>query len=325
MKMKDVAMRAGVSLTTVSRVVNGDPIVQPQFRERVLRAMKELEYKPNRLASNLRHQKSAMIGVVISDVANPHFAQLVRAIEDIAYLQGYRVLVCNTDERAEKQHAYLEVLAAERVAGVMISPVDLLDQELEEILALGIPLIALDREIRDPRADAVLMNNVEGAHRATQLLIATGHQRIGLVAGTVDIQSGAERLMGYELAMREAGLEAHVVRSLSTAEQGASAVEHLLEQPLVPTALVVANNLLAEGVCKTLRQRGLRIPEQMALVVIDDPTWAELVEPPLTALAQPIQQLAASAVALLLERITEQRQEPKRIVLEFEVHLRCSC
>ena len=325
MKMKDVAAHAGVSLTTVSRVVNGDPLVRPHFRERVLHAMEELEYKPNRLASNLRRQKSAMIGVVISDVADPHFAQLVRAIEDRVYLQGYRLLVCNTDERREKQHAYLEVLAGERVAGVMISPVDLEDQELQEILDLGIPLVALDREIRDPRADAVLMNNMGGARRATQLLIDAGHQQIGLVAGAVEIQPGQERQAGYEMAMRDAGLGMSISKGASTAEQGASAVDYFLDHAPVPTALVIANNLLAEGVIKALRRRTLRIPEDMALVVIDDPIWAELVDPPLTTLAQPIQQLATSAVSLLIERIDEQRQEPKRIVLEFETHRRGSC
>src|SRR5215216_6373132 len=139
MRIKDVAERAGVSPATVSRVLNGAASVRAEYRERVLRVIEELGYRPNRLASNLRHQKAEMIGVVISDIENPHFTQMVRAVEDAAFRRGYRILLCNTDENPEKQKAYLQVLAAERVLGILISPSDPAGEEISELIELGDP------------------------------------------------------------------------------------------------------------------------------------------------------------------------------------------
>ncbi|MEW6637580.1 MAG: LacI family DNA-binding transcriptional regulator, partial [Actinomycetota bacterium] len=150
--MKDVADRAGVSPATVSRVLNGAATVRPEYRERVLAAIEELGYRPNRLASNLRRRKAETIGVVVSDIENPHFTQMVRAVEDAAYRRGYRVLLCNTDEEPEKQRSYLEVLADERVLGVILSPSDPRGAEISRLLDLGIPVVTFDRTVEDPRA-----------------------------------------------------------------------------------------------------------------------------------------------------------------------------
>ena len=324
MKMKDVAERAGVSLTTVSRVLNGSQIVQPAYRERVLRAIAELEYKPNRLASNLRRQKAEMLGVVISDVADSHFAQLLRAIEDCAYQQGYRVLLCNTDETVEKQSAYLEILLAERVSGVLISPIDPGDPQISKLLDTGIPVIALDRKVHDPRADAILVNNFAAAQQATQHLIEQGHTRIALIAGTPTLQTGAERAAGYEQTMRAAHLEPSILGEHFTAEHGQAVTELLLGASSAPTALVIANNLLAIGVLRALHRHHCRIPADIALVVIDDPFWVSLVNPPLTALAHPIQLMAQNAVELLQERVQGKRSEPKHNTFDFELHVRDS-
>jgi DNA-binding LacI/PurR family transcriptional regulator len=324
MKMKDVAERAGVSLTTVSRVLNGSQIVQPEYRERVLHAIAELEYKPNRLASNLRRQKAEMLGVVISDVADPHFAQLLRAVEDCAYRQGYRVLLCNTDETVEKQSVYLEILLAERVSGVLISPIDPDDPQISKLLDIGIPVIALDRMVHDPRADAILVNNFAAAQQATQHLIEQGHTRITLIAGTPTLQTGAERAAGYEQAMRAAHLEPSILGERFTAERGEAVTELLLGASPAPTALVIANNLLAIGVLRALHRHHCLVPAEMALVVIDDPFWVSLVNPPLTALAHPVQRMAQCAVELLQERIHGKRSEPKRNTFDFELHVRDS-
>ncbi len=324
MKMKDVAERAGVSLTTVSRVLNGSTLVQPEYRERVLRAVAELEYRPNRLASNLRRQKAEMLGVVISDVADPHFAQLTRAIEDAAYKQGYRVLLCNTDETLEKQSSYLEILLAERVSGVLISPVEPNDPHIGKLLDIGIPLIAIDRAVNDPRADTVLVNNYAGAQQATQHLIEQGHTRIALIGGAASVQTGAERAIGYAQTMRAANLEPYMLCGPFTAEHGQTATTMALASALAPTALVVANNLLAVGVLQTLYQHKRRIPDDMCLVVIDDPFWISLVNPPLTALAQPIQRIAQCAVEMLSEHTHKERKEPRQYIFDFELHVRAS-
>ncbi len=324
MKMSEVAERAGVSPATVSRVLNGATSVGPEYRERVLAAIEEMGYRPNRLASNLRRQKAEMIGVLVSDIENPHFTQMVRAVEDAAYRRGYRVLLCNTDETPEKQRSYLEMLAAERVLGVIMSPSEPGGLEISELLDLEIPVIAFDREVEDLRADAVVGENVGGVRLATEHLIRAGHERIGFVSGSVEVETGAERLEGYEAAMRGAGLEPRWAGEGFRIEDGRWAADELLGAGGL-TALIAANNLTSIGALQTIRARGLRVPEDVAFVAVDDPFWAELVEPPLTTLAQPVREMAESAVELLFERIGGGRKEPRRVVFDFELRVRGSC
>lgn len=325
MKMRDVAERAGVSPATVSRVLNGAATVQPEYRDRVLRVIEELGYRPNRLASNLRRQKAEIIGVVVSDIENPHFSQMVRAVEDAAYRQGYRVLLCNTDETAEKQRSYLEVLAAERVLGVIIAPSDPGGAEIGELLDLGIPVVAFDRAVKDPRADAVIGDNVAGARRATEYLIQAGHKNIGLVSGSGGVETGAGRLAGYEAAMRESGLKPRPAYGGFRIEEGRAATGQLLVEDIPLTALVVNNNLMTIGALQAIRDHSLRVPQDIALVAIDDPFWAEFVEPPLTTLAQPVRKMADAAVELLFERIGGNWRESRRIIFDFELRVRSSC
>jgi LacI family transcriptional regulator len=325
MRMKDVAERAGVSPATVSRVLNGAVSVRPEYRERVLRVIEEIGYRPNRLASNLRRQKAEMIGVLVSDIENPHFTQMVRAVEDASYGMGYRVLLCNTDETGEKQRSYLEMLAAERVLGVIISPSEPGGEEIAELLDLGIPVVAFDRPVKDPRADAVIVDNAGGTRMATEYLIRAGHERIGFVGGPVRVETGAARLAGYEAAMREAGLRSRSVDGAFRIERARVAVEEMLRQEPAITALIVANNLMTIGALRALRSLGVRVPEEVALVAIDDPFWAELVDPPLTTLAQPVREMAGSAVRLLMERIGGRRAEPGRLVFDFRLRVRGSC
>ena len=324
MRIKDVAERAGVSPATVSRVLNGAASVRAEYRERVLRVIEELGYRPNRLASNLRRQKAEMIGVVVSDIENPHFTQMVRAVEDAAFRRGYRVLLCNTDENPEKQKAYLQVLAAERVLGVLISPSDPAGEEISELIELGIPVIAFDRSVDDPRADAVIVDNAAGTRLATEFLIRAGHERIGFVSGLDDIETSVERQLGYERAMREAGIEPRSASGGYRIANGRTATEELLETGDL-TALIVGNNFMTIGALEVLRAHRIRVPEEMALIAVDDPFWAELVEPPLTTLAQPVREMADCAVELLLQRIGGERERPGRMVFDFELRVRGSC
>lgn len=323
MKMKEVAERAGVSPATVSRVLNGAESVRPAYREKVLRAVQESGYRPNRLASNLRRRKAGMIGVVVSDIENPHFTRMVRAVEDAAYRRGYRVLLCNTDENAAKQKSYLEMLAAERALGVILSASDPGGEEVEHLLDLGIPTVAFDRAVGDARADAVVVDNAAGARLATEHLISAGHERVGLVGGPARVETGAGRLAGYEAAMLAAGLEPLSADGGFRIEGGRAATGRLLDKGGL-TALIAGNNLTAIGALQVLRERGVRVPEGVAFVAIDDPFWAALVEPPLTALAQPIREMADHAVGLLFERIGDPGREPERIVYDFELRVRGS-
>jgi DNA-binding LacI/PurR family transcriptional regulator len=323
--MSDVARHASVSQATVSRVLNGDDSVGSAYRRRVLRAVEELGYRPNRLAQNLRRQRTAAIGVVVSDIENPHFSGMVRAVEDQAYRRGYRVLVCNTDESADKQRSYLEALVEERVVGVIISPSDPSGAEIGKLLDAGIPIVAFDRRVADPRADTVTVDNLAGARVAVELLADGGHRQITFVSGLPGVESGAERLDGFDLSMRARGLTPQSVQGDFRVDAAERAVAAVLASPQRPSALIVGNNLMTIGALVAVRDAGLRIPADVALVGFDDPIWAGLIDPPLTTLAQPVRRMATEAMELLLERVGGARTEPRRTVHAFELRVRSSC
>ncbi|HEX6510284.1 MAG TPA: LacI family DNA-binding transcriptional regulator [Chloroflexota bacterium] len=321
--IRDVAQQAGVSPATVSRVLNGSAVVTPEVRRRVLEAIGHLGYRPNQVARNLRRQQAEMIGVVIGDVENPFFTETVRTVEDAAYNLGYRMLLCNTDENAEKQRAYLRVMAAERVLGVILAPSEPNAAEISDLLDLGIPVVAFDRAAGDPRADSVTADNWEAGRTATEHLLEWGCRHIVLVS-SAEIATGAERLAGYEEAMHSAGLQPRLAPGFSRAEGGMTAVEELLRQEERPDALIAGNGLMTMGALKALRRHEVRIPEDIAFVSIDDPFWAELADPPLTALAQPVRQMAQTVIELLVGRLQNRRDEPRHLVYPFDLRIRAS-
>ncbi|MGH2948786.1 MAG: LacI family DNA-binding transcriptional regulator [Solirubrobacteraceae bacterium] len=321
----EVARHASVSPATVSRVLNGDPRVGDDLRRRVLASVATLEYRPNRLARNLRKRSTQTIGVVVPDIENPHFGEMVRAVEDTAYARGYRVLICNTDETPEKQHNYLIELADERVCGVILSPSEPADPAIAALVDSGIHVTAFDREVADARIDVVIADNVAATRAATELLLDAGHRDVALVAGRQDVETGAERREGFELAMHAAGLEPRAVDGRFRIEGGREAVRALLADPSPPSAIVVANNLMTVGALLAVREAGLRVPGDLAVVGIDDPVWASLADPPLTTVAQPVRRMAMDAMELLLERVAGARSEPRRVVHPFELRRRESC
>jgi LacI family transcriptional regulator len=323
LRIRDVAERAGVSPATVSRVLNRTAVVDELKRRDVLAAIDELGYRPNRVASNLRRQQVQMIGVVVSDIENPHFTQMVRAAEDAAFQHGYRVLLCNTDEDPDKQRSYLEVLAAERVAGAIISPTQADAPEISQLIDLGACVVSFDRAVQDKRADAIVLANASGAAQGTQHLIQGGHQRVGFVGGPHTIQTAFERQEGYEQAMAAAGLTPLVAEGDFRLAGGAAAAMELVDAGA--TALLVANNMMAVGVLEALRERKLKVGRDVAVISIDDPPWAKLTDPPLTTLAQPVKEMSQAAVTLLLRRLAKSRSRRKVQVFEFELRHRRSC
>jgi len=320
--IKQVAERARVSSATVSRTLNGDTRVSGDVRARVLAAVHELGYRPNRIARSLRRQTSETIGVVVSDIENPHFTRAVRAIEDAAYSRGFRVILCNTDETAEKQRAYLEMLAAEQVTGVILAPADPDDSTISRLLDMNIPIVAFDRSVDDERADAVFADNVQAARLATEHLLRLGRRHVGFIAGRSEIQTGAERLRGYQETMQGRGMPVAVAEGKFRLEEAKAATRQLLEDHPELDGLVVANNLMAIGTLQALQEIGRRIPDDIALVGIDDPPWAGLVAPPMTTLAQPTQQMANGAFDLLIDRITNRRARSRFVIFHFELCVR---
>jgi LacI family transcriptional regulator len=323
--MREVAALAGVSPATVSRVLSGAAVVRDDHRRRVLEAVRQTGYRPNRIAQNLRRQRAETIGVVVPDIANPHFSEAVSVFEGLAFSQGYRLFLCSTDETVAKQRAYLQALADERTLGAIVAPADSRGSGLDRLLDLGIPVVVFDRWVHDERADTVLCDNTDATRKATEHLLWLGHERIAYVGGRLDLETGAERLAGYTAAMRSAGRTPFAVDGGFRPDAAERETAALLAVSDRPTALVVGNNLMTLGALRAIRTAGIAVPEQLALVAIDDPSWASLVDPPLTVVAQPVQTMAETAMTLLLERVDGMRRESIHAILPLELRIRVSC
>jgi DNA-binding LacI/PurR family transcriptional regulator len=326
--VKDVADLANVSTATVSRVLNNYPQVADETRSRVLWAMQELGYQPSRVARRLRVKGTQILGLIISDIANPFFPSVVRGIEDIAYANQYTLLLCNSDEDPARARLYVNVLQAERVAGIIISPADENSTSCEPLIRNDVPIVAMDRRLRLFDVDTVLVDNVKGAYQATSHLIRLGHRRIGLIGGPFRITTGRERREGYEKALRESGLELDQ-RLIKVGDfkqdSGYRRACELLEMEDRPTAIFAANNLMTLGALNAIHERGLDIPGDVAIVGFDDMPWAPSLDPPLTAVAQPTYELGCTAINLLLQRIADKDREIVEMKLEPTLIIRDSC
>ncbi len=327
-RIKDVARRAGVSSATVSRVLSNSPHVSPETRERVLKAIEELGYRPSRVARSLRVQRSRIIGLIISDIQNPFFTALVRAVEDVAYEHDYAVFLCNSDEDIEKEGLYVDLMKAEHVAGVVISPTREDVSRARDLVEAGIPVVTIDRVIQGLLVDSVMVDNVGAAYALVDHVIRDGHTRVAAVVGVSTATTGRERYEGYKRALADHGLSVDrdlIRRGLPKEHVGYEMTKELLSLPHRPTALFTGNNLLTLGALRAIRERGLRIPDDIALVAFDELDWMPLFDPALTVAAQPTYELGRQATELLLKRIGGWDEPPQKVVLTPTIHIRRSC
>jgi LacI family transcriptional regulator len=300
--MQDVARAAGVSTATVSRVLNGRSDVNPEMAARVAATIKELGYRPNGVARNLRRRVASVWGLIVSDVESSYFTSLVRGVEAVARANGYSVVVCNSQDDPEAEAAYLEVALDEQMAGVILSPARP-DSDVTALVARGVPVVTIDRRLATGATSAVVVDNVAAAHRATTHLLDAGYARIACVTGPQHVSTAVERLQGYRDALRDRGVPADP--ALERIENyrvdgGRRAVRELAALPAPPDALLLANGLLTVGALSALHELGLAIPEQVGVVGFDDSPWAEVTHPPLTTVAQPTDALGRAAAELLL-------------------------
>ena len=326
--VKDVADLAGVSTATVSRVLNNHPQVADETRSKVLWAMEQLSYQPSRVARRLRMEASQILGLVISDIANPFFPSVVRGIEDVAYANGYSLFLCNSDEDPAKEELYIQVLRAEKVAGVIVSPTDEESTTCQTFIESGIPMAAMDRRLRHLEVDTVIVDNVQGAYEAVSHLVRLGHRRIGLISGPVHITTGRERQEGYKQALTEHGIESDqdlIKIGDFKQDSGYQRACELLEMDDRPTAVFTANNLMTLGALNAIHEKGLSIPQDVAIVGFDDMPWAPSLNPPLTAVAQPTYELGRVAAEMLLARIADRDHPIREIKLETALIVRESC
>ena len=327
--IKDVAREAGVSIGTASQALRGSPTVREETRRRVLAVAKRLRYQPSALARGLVTRRTHTVGLLISDIANPFFIRAVRAVEDVAQENGYNVILCNTDEDPAKETQYLRVLMEKRVDGIILATTAGSLQAVRDVRWRRIPLVLFYRELPKVATDTVKVDGVLGGRLATEHLLSLGHRRIAIIHGPVVRSTGAERLQGFLLALRAAGVRpdpALIREGNFKQDSGRELTRQLLDLSPPPTALSCTNNLMTVGALQALGERGIRMPSDLSLVGYDDMEWWTLTHPPLTTVGQPVYDLGREAMRLLLAQIgADGRRRPQRVVLKPELILRESC
>jgi DNA-binding LacI/PurR family transcriptional regulator len=323
--IKDVASKAGVSSATVSRVLANKPYIRKTTRQKVLTAVEELCYQPSRVARSLRIRTSQIIGVIIPDIQNPFFTSMVRAIEDQAYAHKFTVFLCNTDEDIHKEALYIDLMLAERVAGVIIAPALESGSSLRKLLAMNIPVVAVDRRIKDLDLDLVIANNISASHDLIDYLISQGHKKIAAILGSPYMTTGYERLEGYKnaLADHKIELDLSIIRTGSPkVKVGYQYTCELLDLPTPPTAIFSGNNLLTVGALNAIHDRSLTIPRDISLVAFDDLELMFLLNPQLTVVSQPIYEMGKKSFDLLFRRIAEPDHPIEQVIFKTELKIK---
>ena len=327
--IRDVAREAGVSQATAARALAGYGYVSAATRLRVHDAAATIGYRPNAVARSLVSGATRTIGVVVGDIENPFFAGAARGIADVLERAGYTLLLANSDEDLARERRAVEALHARQVDGLAVVPSSGDDgSHLAAILREGRPVVLLDRPISGLAADAVLVDNRAGAERAVGHLAALGHRRIGLVGDSPGIVSTGERIDGYRAALAAVGApvpDALVSLGGSSIDEGHRSALQLLEGPDRPSALFTVNNFMTAGALGAIRELGLRIPDEIALVGFDDLDWTTLVDPPISVVAQPVAELGRTVAERLLERLGGDTGPPRETRLTTRLVIRGSC
>ena len=324
----DVAKHAGVSVSTAARVLSGRGYASDETRRIVLEAARALGYVPNQIARSLRTRRTRTIGLLIGDVENSFYSTIAKNVESVATRAGYHVVLCNSDDDPEVEREYLKLLDGMRVDGLILTPTARNRRHLGYLRQNGTVIIQVDRRVEGLAADAILVDNEAGAYSGVEHLIEAGHDRIGILAGDVNVLTASHRLAGYERALREHALP---VRS-ELIKVGSFHREHAIEDATEligveprPTGIFAANNILAEACLIALADLGLRVPRDMSVVGFDDVPWMGMVNPPLTTVRQPVADVARSAAELMLRRLEGDGQaQPSTQVFRTELLVRGS-
>jgi DNA-binding LacI/PurR family transcriptional regulator len=306
MTLFDLAKELNVSISTISRALSRPEVVAPATRERILAAVKEFGFQPNRIARSLRTQETKTIGIIIPDITNSFFGLIVKAIGEVAKAHDYTVIICNANEDPADEAQALEALRSRKVSGVINCPVGA-DLGLWRLLiAAGVPLVELDRQSGLKDVDSVTFDDEEAAFLATEHLVALGHKRIATIAGPERLSNAAARVVGFEKSLRNSSLRQqpeYIERGDFGGESGLRAMKRLLSLRTPPTAIFVANSEMTGGAMGALREKNVQVPEELSIVGFYDARWACYLDPPLTMIDHPAEEMGKRAAELLLDRM----------------------
>ncbi|RAV04549.1 catabolite control protein A [Paenibacillus sp. YN15] len=319
----DVAREAGVSMATVSRVVNNNPNVKPQTRKKVFEAIERLGYRPNAVARGLASKKTTTVGVVIPDISNAIFAEVARGIEDIANMYHYNIILCNADKRKEKEIRVINTLLEKQVDGLLFMGGVVTDEHLQAFQTATVPIVLCGTTVEGNTMAAVDIDHEQAAHDAVKLLLDKGHLRIGMISGTLqDPNNGFSRYNGYKHALEEAGVafdESLVRIGNYRYESGIEAMKYFLNLPERPTAIFSATDEMAIGAIHAAQDAGLSIPGDISVISVDNSRMASMVRPLLTTVAQPMYDIGAVSMRLLTKLMNKENVEKGKVTLMHEV------
>ncbi len=325
--IRDVAKRAGVAPITVSRVINRSGYVSDETRARVEAAIEELQYVPNTLARGLRVKQTKTLALILTDITNPFWTTVARGVEDVASMAGYNVIFCNTDESEAKQADYLQILFQKRVDGILLVPAKSTPEAIQAVQNRDTAMVVLDRRVPGAEVDVVRCESEEAAYQLVQHLINLGHRHIAALSGPEDVSTAKDRVLGYERAMAEAGLEANmqVFYGEYTQRSGHEMTQKALRASPRPTALFAGNNFIAMGAFQAVYGAGLDVPGDLSVVAFDDIPPSMVINPFLTVAAQPGYEIGRRATELLLQRLSgAMSAECQEIILPTEITIRQS-
>ena len=327
--IKDVAKLAGVSHGTVSNVIRGKETVSPQRVEKVMNAIKELNYEVNAVARSLKNKKTKIIGVIVGNAKSIFYSTLANYIEEIANKYGYNIILSNSDYCEDKELEHLKVLKTVQVDGIILTPTGKNSKYVNKLLKSGTKVILLDRLIKKVHCDFVKVNNVNGAYLAVKHLIEQGFKKIGIISGYIEITTGKERLDGYLKALKEYGIkkdENLIKFGNFKKDDGYSLTYELINSKTKPDALFVTILDMTLGSLKAINKLNLRIPKDIAIVGFDDHQFSSLLNPPLTTVHQPMRELGFKAAEMLIKKIenSEKSKKSQSVVLDPKLIIRKS-
>ncbi len=325
--IRDVAEHAGVSTTTVSHVVNRTRKVDPGTAARVEAAIEALGYRPNALARSMRRGRTHTVGIIIPDIANPFFSDLARSLEDHLFEAGYSAIICNSDGEEHKEASYLDVLLSKKVDGLVLIAASQPTEGLRRLVELGPPTVVVDRELGDLPVPQVLVENHRGGYLAGRHLLELGHRDIAVIAGPSSTGTSARRFEGFLSAIDEAAItitEGRIFRGDFRAASGRAAMAGWLGGGSRPTAVFAENDLMAVGALSAAHAAGIDVPGDLSVVGFDGIAFGADVMPPLTTVAQSPNDVAATAVEMLFERLRDRDAPPRRVELPVELLVRGS-
>jgi LacI family transcriptional regulator len=328
--VRSIAKHLGISVSTVSSVINHRGYVSPQMRERVEKYLREIDYQPNYLARGLRRRETRTIGLIVPDLLNSFYTELSRRAEDFLLAQGYRLIVADSREDWGRQQDYLTTFCRMMTDGILLVPCPATKAQIESLptLVRGRPLVYLDRSPSRPPVDAVLMDNDRAAFAATLHLIQKGHRRIAILTEPLNLLCASDRLQGYRQALKQHRIAAapELIQIGGNTKQSADEIgQRLLSLAKRPTAAVICNNQMTLGFMTVLRKHNVRCPEEFSVIGFDECDWSEHMQPPLTTIRQPAAEMGATAAKVLLARMNEKKEAPPATtILGFELLERSS-